>query len=73
VSIWLNGQENPKDAAILIDMQTHEIRASTGFFNRSVTCRISEKGKEIVQDRDVKRIGYDKLSGSRFHRRGAGR
>lgn len=58
---------------MLTDMQTHEIRARTGFFNRSVTCRFSENGMELVQDRDVKRIGYDKLSEIRFHRRGAGR
>lgn len=50
----------------------HEIRARTGFFPITVTCRLGDDGLHILRGADVTRIGYDAFASLRFDRRGSG-
>ena len=55
------------------DPPFHEIRAQTGFFPVTVTCRLDEDGLRILRGGAVTRIGHDAYGDIRFHRRGSGR
>ena len=57
----------------MTDVQNDKIRATTGFFNRAVTCRVTEASLEIQRDGDTAWIGYDAFSVIRYHRRVSGR
>lgn len=57
----------------MTDVKTDEIRATIGFINRTVTCRVTEAGLEIQGVGDTARISYHAFSEARYHRRGSGR
>jgi hypothetical protein len=57
----------------MTDVKNDEIHSTTGFLNRSVTCRIAKAGLEVLRDGHTTLIGYDGFTEIRFDRRGSGR